>query len=147
MHNVVWTTVEVDIALHGGLFGDIDVSAPASIHLSEKSLLDSSNHGHTWSHNHINEHSVNQKIAYVSVPAWLIIIIVSVEEVSEEAALLSEVSVSHRNDKSSVQEKGVEDVVGDVSHLFGLSFVTDSLDKSDSDFLKDHVDYDNCERH
>jgi len=128
------------------LLGNINIISPASVHFSEHPLLDSTNHSHTWSHDHVDDHSVNHKVSNISVPAWLVIIVVGVEEVPKQLTLLSKVGVGHHDDESCVQEQRVKYVVGDVSHLLGFGFVTNSLNKSDGDFLKDHVDDNDSER-
>lgn len=79
VNDVTWSTVQVDVSLHTGLLGLVNVIGPASVHLSEQPLLHPSNWHHHWSHDHIKPHGVNHQVTNVVKPEWRVVVVVAVE--------------------------------------------------------------------
>lgn len=138
--DVSWSTIQINIALHTGLLGLVNVIGHASVHLSEEPLLHPSNWHHHWCHNHVKTHGINHQVTDVIKPEWRVVVVVAVEQASEELTLLSEVGEHKKWHEGCIKELSNEHPVSNVHHLLRLSIVSNPLDVVDGDCLQNTID-------
>jgi hypothetical protein len=138
--DISWSTVQLNVSLHASLLSLVDIIRPGSVHLSEQPLLHPSDWHHHWGHDHVKSHGVNHQVTNVVKPKWRIVVVVAVEQSSEELTLLGEVSEHKKRHESCVEELSNEYPVSNVGHLLGLSVMSNPLDEADSDGLQNTVD-------
>jgi len=68
MDKIFGSTVDINILLHVGLFGDISVSSPLSIHLSEEPQFSEGNTEFDWWEDWVDNHSLGKFVTNSSIP-------------------------------------------------------------------------------